>query len=197
MMRPGFEKRGCKPVFHLSLPSISIPGCKTVYIKTLGEGWNKTCCHWHRVLGTFIIWKSILQMYANLPAIHRITSTSHGAMYFSITSKPFTLEDERLVHLQPSPIWKGKWSEPNLQGIMFLPLIFRGVISSFLCICLLHVFTWTNKTPPHHQLFTNVTPVAWRHSTTQLRPSWISLNRGIKDIQETCWTKTCIPWDGW
>ena len=25
-----------------------------------------------------------------------------------------TLEDERRVHLQPSSIWKGKWSEPNL-----------------------------------------------------------------------------------
>ena len=53
--------------------------------------------------------------------------------------------------------------------------IFRGVISSFLCISLLHLFTWKNKTPPHHHLFTNVIPVAWRHSTTQLRPSWISL----------------------
>ena len=37
--------------------------------------------------------------------------------------------DERLVHLQPSPVWK-EWKrifQPNLQGIMFRPLIFRGV----------------------------------------------------------------------
>jgi len=37
-------------------------------------------------------------------------------------------------NLQPSPIWKGKWSEPNLQGIMFQPLIFRG-------------FFWLNSFP--------------------------------------------------
>ena len=30
-----------------------------------------------------------------------------------------------------SPTWKGKWSEPNLQGIMFRTLIFRGVASRF------------------------------------------------------------------
>ena len=31
-------------------------------------------------------------------------------------------------NLQPSPIWKGIWSEPNLHDyVMFQPLIFRGV----------------------------------------------------------------------
>ena len=41
-----------------------------------------------------------------------------------------------------SPTWKGKWSEPNLQGIMFRTLIFRGVASRF--------FSTPKKAPPHH-----------------------------------------------
>ena len=38
-----------------------------------------------------------------------------------------TLEDERLEPTAITHEKKGKWSEPNLQGIMFQPLIFRGV----------------------------------------------------------------------
>ena len=36
----------------------------------------------------------------------------------------YTLEDERLVHLQPSPmIWKGKGSEPNLHFRTWNPAV--------------------------------------------------------------------------
>jgi len=38
----------------------------------------------------------------------------------------YTLEDERLEPTAITPL-EGKWSEPNLQGIMFQLLIFRGV----------------------------------------------------------------------
>ena len=37
----------------------------------------------------------------------------------------YTLEDEHGTY--KFPIWKGKWSEPNLHGIMFQPFIFKGV----------------------------------------------------------------------
>ena len=53
--------------------------------------------------------------------IYRHVNINLGHMY---VNTPWKING---WNLQPSPIWKGTWSEPNLHEDMFQPLIFRGV----------------------------------------------------------------------
>ena len=64
----------------------------------------------------------------------------------------YTLEDERLEPTAITHEKKGKWSEPNLQGIMFRPIIFRGVFAP-LWVELVHpTYNFYTPEPKHQQI---------------------------------------------
>ena len=84
-------------------------------------------------------------------------------------------------NLQNHPFYKGEWSEPNLQGIMFQPLIFRGVPT----------FTHQVETFCEIESVSEVLP--WTFAVTVEAVDFLSEPR-MRKISILSWLIRCLFW---